>query len=249
MNKEFWSRGHAQRLIKLYESHRLLWDKNDKGYTNQQSRKNAYEDICRKLDVNDVNEIKKKIESLLAQYRRERRTFSKPDMAERKAPWWGLESLHFLSERNTSRKSELSHMAEEVEAPLAEVIIKREAESENDEMGQILSATTPSTSRSSTPCASVGICDAPNSSGGDRRGVKRKPENEALGLSLVTTYYDEQQKLSESGQQSRDEHSVYGETVANRLRRITNPMRLCMVRNKIDNIIFAAEMEEYQDYI
>ncbi|KAG8250808.1 hypothetical protein J6590_094069 [Homalodisca vitripennis] len=46
---------------------------------------------------------------------------------------------------------------------------------------------------------------------------------------------------------TKNEHAVYRECVANRVRKIQNPMGLCIVKNKIDNIHFEAEMEEYKD--
>lgn len=44
----------------------------------------------------------------------------------------------------------------------------------------------------------------------------------------------------------RDEFSIYGEAVAARIRKLNNPVAVCILKNKIDNAIFQAEMEEYQ---
>ncbi|KAG8251862.1 hypothetical protein J6590_070986 [Homalodisca vitripennis] len=45
----------------------------------------------------------------------------------------------------------------------------------------------------------------------------------------------------------RDDYAVYGENVANRLRKIKNPLSLCKLQNAIDNLIFQAEMKELEE--
>ena len=60
---------------------------------------------------------------------------------------------------------------------------------------------------------------------------------------MTTCFNEMQQELKPT----KDKHVVYGGCVANRIRKIKNPMRLCIVKNKIDNIHFEAEMEEYKD--
>lgn len=208
---ELWSRENSVKLIKLYESHRLLWDKFDKKYIHQLCRKAAYDDIARELEIYEVKEIRRKIRSILAQFRRERKIIlSDAKLAERKSPWWGLEHLQFL------KKSSV----------------------------QTFPATSPSasTSSSSTPCASA------NMGGPSSTNPKALEKRADEALSLVTTSFIPS-TTSETTSLSRDEHSVYGETVANRLRKITNPLTRCIVKNKIDNLIFQAEMEGFQDHM
>nr|XP_024217498.1 uncharacterized protein LOC112210977 [Halyomorpha halys] len=46
----------------------------------------------------------------------------------------------------------------------------------------------------------------------------------------------------------RDQHTIYSENLANRLRKIKDGKRLCVLKNKIDNLIFDAEMEELNEH-
>lgn len=46
-------------------------------------------------------------------------------------------------------------------------------------------------------------------------------------------------------QQPRDELKVYGESVEFRLRKIQNPMSVCLLKNQIDNLLFQAQMDQY----
>lgn len=50
-------------------------------------------------------------------------------------------------------------------------------------------------------------------------------------------------KIQENKQ--RDELKVYGESVEFRLRKIKNPITVCLLKNQIDNLLFKAEMDQY----
>jgi len=47
-------------------------------------------------------------------------------------------------------------------------------------------------------------------------------------------------------QQPKDELKVYGESVEFRLRKIQNPMSVCLLKNQIGNLLFQAEMDQYK---
>ena len=71
------------------------------------------------------------------------------------------------------------------------------------------------------------------------RGNKRKQVD--VAFNFMTTCFNEMQQEPKP---TKNEHAVYRECVTNRIRKIKNPMRLCLVKNKIDILFFEAEMEE-----
>ena len=95
MIKDFWTQDNVISLIQLYESHRLLWHTNESNYKNKYKRKDFYDSIAKELGVNNTEEVKKKTESLLVQFRREKKkktVMPKSEMgtADKKKAWWGL---------------------------------------------------------------------------------------------------------------------------------------------------------------
>ena len=48
-------------------------------------------------------------------------------------------------------------------------------------------------------------------------------------FNIMTTCFN---KMQQEPKPTKDEHAVYRECVANRIRKIKNPMRLCIVKNK-----------------
>lgn len=48
------------------------------------------------------------------------------------------------------------------------------------------------------------------------------------------------------GYPGRDEHAVYGECVANRIRKLNDDYLVAIARNRIDQILFEMEMVKYQ---
>ncbi|KAG8260902.1 hypothetical protein J6590_086404 [Homalodisca vitripennis] len=114
MSKDFWNQDNIVMLIQLYESNKLLWDISDKEYKNKFKRKDAYAAIATELGVN-AEEVKKKIDSILAQYRREKKTnILKSGMgtSEKKKPWWGFPYLQFLSGNNSTPQETFSNLTE-----------------------------------------------------------------------------------------------------------------------------------------
>ncbi|KAG8278503.1 hypothetical protein J6590_019135 [Homalodisca vitripennis] len=233
---DFWTQDNVISLIQLYELHRLLWDTNEPNYKNKYKRKDSYTSIAKELGVNNTEEVKKKIESLLVQFRREKKAVipkSGMGTADKKKAWWGLQFFQFLSDKNVPRQTVSSKTQDEVSEDLL---------SENEDL---LSSAGPS--RTSTPFSSASLFSGTSNSSVSskpvaKRGNKRKLVDEAFNI--MTTCFNE---MLQEPKPTKDEHTVYGECVANRIRKIKNHMRLCIVKNKIDNILFEAEMEEYKD--
>ena len=112
MSKDFGTQDNVISLIQLYEPHRLLWETNE---PNKYKRKDSYNSIAKDFGVNNTEEVKKKIESLLVQFRREKKAVI-PEMgtADKKKAWWGLPFFQFLRDKNVSRQIVSSKTQDEV---------------------------------------------------------------------------------------------------------------------------------------
>lgn len=92
-------------LIQLYEANWLLWDSKDMQYKNKFKRQDAMEEISKILETTE-DVIKKKLDSLLAQYRREKTlTTTKSGMGadDKKKTWWAFHFFKFLQDKNKPR--------------------------------------------------------------------------------------------------------------------------------------------------
>jgi hypothetical protein len=102
---ENWSKEKIINLIELYENASCLWDTKSSDYKNKIKRTDAFIDMANKLNFKE-HEVRKKIESLLTQYRREKKALvlksgmSRDDV---KTPWYAYKYFHFLTNKNTPR--------------------------------------------------------------------------------------------------------------------------------------------------
>nr|CAH7761350.1 unnamed protein product [Callosobruchus chinensis] len=66
-----WTNGKCLILISLYESERVLWDPKYEQYFSRHKKEDAWRDISMSMEI-DVEEIRKKMTSLLGSFRSER---------------------------------------------------------------------------------------------------------------------------------------------------------------------------------
>ncbi|KAG8250284.1 hypothetical protein J6590_104869 [Homalodisca vitripennis] len=210
MSKDFWNQDNIVMLIQLYESNKLLWDISDKEYKNKFKRKDAYAAIATELGVN-AEEVKKKIDSILARYRREKKTNILKS---------GMGTIDMDS--SDIDDNDIDNVCRETASSISSSSVK-----------------TPS--RYSTPGTSRSGLESLSASGRAKR-LKKNQVNEAYDImkSCLSDLQSQQPTL-------RDDYAVYGENVANRLRKIKNPLSLCKLQNAIDNLIFQAEMKELEE--
>lgn len=103
-----WTTAMSLRLIELYRERPLLWDPTDNEYKLGKNKLAAWKEIANLMKT-DVVEVKKKTESLLASFRRERqREGTIPsgtgiDEAYR-SKWFAFQSMAFLMDKFKSRK-------------------------------------------------------------------------------------------------------------------------------------------------
>jgi hypothetical protein len=100
-------------LIVQYELRECLWNVISKDYKNQNNKKDAWQYISFHIGV-DVDIIEKKVKSLLAQYRRERRKVADAKKSgsgaeDIKVPeWFAYQRFTFLDGINKPRKTKES---------------------------------------------------------------------------------------------------------------------------------------------
>lgn len=87
-NKYEWTVDNTIRLIEAYERYPLLWNPCEKLYRNKYKRNDALIEIASDIGCN-VLDLKKKLDSILAQHRREKKNVTKSGMAknDKKKPW------------------------------------------------------------------------------------------------------------------------------------------------------------------
>lgn len=107
-----WTRDKTLELLKEYQSRRVLWDWNAKGYRDRTKRKRAIQDLAHCLSCN-VLEVEKKITNLKCQYSREvhkiqnsQENAAGPDDVYI-SKWFAFKAMQFLqfgSRRYSTRK-------------------------------------------------------------------------------------------------------------------------------------------------
>ncbi|KAG8246555.1 hypothetical protein J6590_082327 [Homalodisca vitripennis] len=203
MSKDFWNQDNIVMLIQLYESNKLLWDISDKEYKNKFKRKDAYAAIATELGVN-AEEVKKKIDSILAQYRREKKTNILKSGMGTIPP---RETFSNLTEPNDPA---VDMDSSDIDDNDIDNVCRETASS-------ISSSSVKTPSRYSTPGTSRSGLESLSASGRAKR-LKKNQVNEAYDImkSCLSDLQSQQPTL-------RDDYAVYGENVANRLRKIKKP--------------------------
>lgn len=108
-----WTDDNVIRLINEYRERQCLWDPATPHYKMMNKKNDAWTDIANTLGC-DVEEVKKKMNSLLASFRRERakerkkRFASGSDEVVRTSTWFAFRHLSFLLDKFTSRDTNKS---------------------------------------------------------------------------------------------------------------------------------------------
>lgn len=98
-----WSNDSVLQLINAYRIRPVLWNSLDSYYKNKNKKEDAWRELADMLNT-DIAEIKKKMQSLLASFRRERqklKTISGMGAEEvYDTKWFAFKSLLFLKDKN-----------------------------------------------------------------------------------------------------------------------------------------------------
>lgn len=110
-----WNNESALKLIGFYRERECLWDPTNCEYKNKLKRLDAWREISELLEGN-VNDVKKKMESLLTSFRRERqreenKTGSGADEVY-KSTWFAFSSMGFLQDKFAVKKTVNTEVSE-----------------------------------------------------------------------------------------------------------------------------------------
>jgi len=243
---EKWSKEKIINLIQLYEDASCLWNAKSPDYKNKIKRTDAFIDIANKLNAEE-QEVRKKIESLLTQYRREKKALilkSGMSSDDIKTPWYAYKYFHFLSKKNAPRITR-SNTSEDGESSLLDSYLLESESGNEDTVSELNSVEIENHSENVEQ--SVANLDKKKKKLflSPKRPKMSKRNNEdddqtKEAYAIMKSCYSKIQK-----NQQRDELKVYGESVEFRLRKIKNPMSVCLLKNQIDNLLFKAEMDQY----
>lgn len=97
-----WNDEQSLKLIQLYKDHPILWDSTCSQYKLGKKKIENWREIATELNTNAV-EAKKKIENLLASYRRERNREVRPSGAGSDeiyhSKWFAFQAMQFLNDK------------------------------------------------------------------------------------------------------------------------------------------------------
>ncbi|KAF5289944.1 hypothetical protein FQR65_LT11691 [Abscondita terminalis] len=97
-----WSKDKQLQLIELYRIHECLWNPKHEDYKSRQSKTDSWKEIAQIIEC-DVDDVQRKIDSLLSSFRRIRRS-------REKSSWFAFKPLLFLMDKF---KGQNPHEAEE----------------------------------------------------------------------------------------------------------------------------------------
>lgn len=97
-----WNVEQSLKLIELFKDRSILWDLSSPQFKFSKKKVEYWKEIATELNTN-ANEVKKKMESLLASYRRERDSGVKPSEADSdeiyNSKWFAFLLMQFLNDK------------------------------------------------------------------------------------------------------------------------------------------------------
>ncbi|XP_049802550.1 uncharacterized protein LOC126236924 isoform X1 [Schistocerca nitens] len=232
-----WSTETALKLIECYRERECLWDPTNCDYKNKLKRLDAWREISELLERN-VNDVRKKMESLLTSFRRERQreanqTGSGSDEVYR-STWFAFSSMGFLHDKVATKKSGTQRsfhnrtLRKDISTPRGSgsATAKRSYNEETDgeDKGNDEPATTPDSCKKSR----ISDPSAPNQSNHSRADMA----------------YDLNLELNEK-RCPRDESSIYGDYIAAKHRKYSQHTK-SVVEHLVGQILFKADMGLYE---
>ncbi|XP_066263077.1 transcription factor Adf-1-like [Euwallacea similis] len=244
-----WTREKCLQLIDEYEKHPVLWNPTHGSYYNKIQKNDNWTVIAEVIGCTH-EEVKKKMESILSSFRREKakgkksvgtgkgrqevyvsKWFAFPRMAFLLDKYGPVKAINWVEEEDIPNKQEpegeddSETVADEQEsANTPQVIAGDEVETQVSEM------TTVNTSE----CVTT-----------QNRKNRRRP-NSTVENSKIDETTNILKSVASNKQLKADECNVYGRHVANKLRSYTKRTRN-MVQHYINNILFNADMGQYDN--
>ncbi|CAH2240267.1 jg2278 [Pararge aegeria aegeria] len=240
--KRSWTCEEVLSLIEQFQKHPSLWDGRSVYYKSKMKKQDAYKEMAATFQTT-TTEVDRKIKNIISQYQRERRNYKKVKSmgvgGSFRAKWFGYHAMSFLHEKprrggevggeyqdsesdDDETLSDIrnhSHAAvDEVEMPfmLCEVGMENIAEEEIQSKQDVFKPPRVSTKKEVT---------------------RNEEKHDAKSLF----------KLLESAGTitPRDESDVFGEMVAQNLKRLKTEYAKITVQNRINNLLYEARLGCY----
>ncbi|XP_012145329.1 uncharacterized protein LOC105663054 [Megachile rotundata] len=218
-----WDNAMCLQLIEFYREHECLWDPGNGSYKSNNKKDEAWREIGKKMNC-EVREVRKKMDSILASYRRERQKslFSKSGRyGPYKSKWFAYKNMQFLLDKYRPRSTIKATMSNTIE-----VSDSRKTDDTND-------------------------TDAENSEGNEQETFSRREEfKPPLQRKQCKRKYESRRVQDPYKRRIvenvRDESTVFGEHVAMKHRKYSSYAK-STVEHLIANILYEADMGKYDD--
>ncbi|XP_076257093.1 uncharacterized protein LOC143194295 [Rhynchophorus ferrugineus] len=225
--KKVWSNDKLFLLIDLYRERPRLWNPKHSEYKLKTKRNDDWAEIAKILDDN-VTDIKKKMESLLTSFRRERQRCEDSNRSGSgtgeiyKSKWFAFAKMMFLRDKFTPHVTD-----DTMDSSTEEMMIKTEVNSNTETLKTAPpDVTKPSTSKTFKSRKRAKLV---------KQNLATQRSNEAYNILQETLKRRDQ----------KDNSSTFGEYVANKHRCYSSYTK-SIVEHLITNILFEADMGMYE---
>ncbi|CAH1955122.1 unnamed protein product [Acanthoscelides obtectus] len=242
-----FTRQQCLEITDLYHQRPILWNPRHPSYFNKVKKDDAWREIA-EICGRDVKNIQKKVESLKGSYRRERAKVKKSTGTGKgkdetyTSQWFAFDYLRFLDDKDEPRRS-INNL--QPNSPEDGINTSSEIEDFTDEPRN---NTEIEASQNDEPALETSEGAAPSEiktktfKSPKKRAVKRRKEEEDPRIMQAFGYL--QNVASGSASNKRDDCSVYGEHVANKIRKFDDRLK-SLAQHRINNILFDLEMSHY----
>ncbi|XP_075214087.1 uncharacterized protein LOC142320273 [Lycorma delicatula] len=237
-----WDVKKTMSLIEDFHRTPCLWDMQCVDYKNRTKKFDAYELLSKEYGV-PPSEIEKKIQALKNQFRREHRKIQHcrySGSSSKKSQWYGYQSLMFLQHQYECRGSRSIDDDGEIES----LDIKKETSLPERSVDYCGESEEIADDQSST---SSGLAVAEKESDFRPPPPPAKKFKRSFDYPSVQDAYKCMKVLTEN-LSNRDEFTVYGEHIANKLRLSgRSRMEIAIAEHHIDDICFKLTMGEFSE--
>ncbi|XP_063384890.1 uncharacterized protein LOC134671000 [Cydia fagiglandana] len=234
-----WNQENVLKFIELYRNKELLWDPKHKLYFNKILKNDAWTEISEQMNCGaSVQELKKKMESLLGQLRREKGKTKKSAAEVYKSSWYAYEHMTFLLDRNKPR----THMNTE----------NLEGEDNHDSnMATPASENDVSREETERSILTEKAFSKPIEKAPKRKKYSHDSENEMINsaFKMLSSASAAVNEVSARASAS-DDSQIYANFIASKMRTYSQRTKNSL-QHQISNLLFQADngyFEYYQDY-
>ncbi|XP_011188227.1 uncharacterized protein LOC105215801 [Zeugodacus cucurbitae] len=221
-----WPTEKLLRLIELFKNNRCLWDPQDRNYKKSNFKDKAWTNISDELGGNAI-ETKKKMESLLASYRRERKKYelalcgSHPDKVYM-SKWFAFNAMSFMANRSFDKR------------PLNDI--------HHDPLDEILHQDSSHSQDYYEALKSKRL--RPNVEGSPRRSTTFEVSPSVPDKKIATEKYSCCSSRAVYEYKRRDASDIFGEYVSTKHRKYSDHVKN-VIEHQIAQILFDADMGLY----